>query len=587
MAEVAFGDFTFDPVEPTDFRLAVEGASKTGKSNTLAVLLEDLAGADVPMLVLEKLGILTSVRTVDDDLVVVGARDEAGVDLAVPLESLGLVADMVLDRGMKVLLAVNTYADDDPDSHRAHRAVARVVGALDRLAEERLRAGRRRKCLLVVDEVHTFGPERGARHVDGSDEAVKAATAALSNVSTEGGNKGINLVVAYQRRALTSNTILSQVDNYVIHRLHKTDRQDAASEIGVDEADIGALGTGEVFVYGDLTRQQVVGPEQVRHRTSPDPRDGEYDPAEPPEDLRAVLDELADEVAAEQSRREQRQDRIAELEATIERLEAENEDLREQATVADHLREALERVGEGEAVPDEVAADVEGLAAANDDLRAERDALRDEVATLESAVADREDRIERLEAELADLRAVAAERETVADHARAILEAVGADAPGPAAAAADTDADVPALREERDRLRERVAELKDQLAAHRTADEVEDVLDHEAVRDAVDVLADRSSYDESHFWQALRTLANAPEALTADEVLPYMNAAETTTRDVLNTLADGGLLHRDTGGKRHTYALDREVIERRIEIYGQQAGGEADGADRSTGEGSA
>jgi len=39
---VKIGDFEFDPVEPQDFWLNVEGASKTGKSNTIAVIMEDL-----------------------------------------------------------------------------------------------------------------------------------------------------------------------------------------------------------------------------------------------------------------------------------------------------------------------------------------------------------------------------------------------------------------------------------------------------------------------------------------------------------------------------------------------------------------
>lgn len=39
---VKLGDFEFDPVKPNDFRLSIEGASGSGKSNTLAVILEDL-----------------------------------------------------------------------------------------------------------------------------------------------------------------------------------------------------------------------------------------------------------------------------------------------------------------------------------------------------------------------------------------------------------------------------------------------------------------------------------------------------------------------------------------------------------------
>ena len=100
---VTLGEFEFDPLEPTDFRLTVEGASNTGKSNTLAVILEDLAETHVPTLIIERLGILSPVRKLDEQLIVVGARDEQGIDLAVPLDQLDLVAEMVLERGLKVL----------------------------------------------------------------------------------------------------------------------------------------------------------------------------------------------------------------------------------------------------------------------------------------------------------------------------------------------------------------------------------------------------------------------------------------------------------------------------------------------------
>lgn len=59
MTDVQLGDFTFDPVDAPDFRLNVEGASGTGKSNTLAVILEDLADTQMPTLVIERLGILS------------------------------------------------------------------------------------------------------------------------------------------------------------------------------------------------------------------------------------------------------------------------------------------------------------------------------------------------------------------------------------------------------------------------------------------------------------------------------------------------------------------------------------------------
>ena len=47
---VTLGDVQFDPVTIQDFGLSVEGTSGTGKSNTLAVILEDLADVPIPTL---------------------------------------------------------------------------------------------------------------------------------------------------------------------------------------------------------------------------------------------------------------------------------------------------------------------------------------------------------------------------------------------------------------------------------------------------------------------------------------------------------------------------------------------------------
>lgn len=85
---VVLGDVEFDPVAVSDFRLSIEGTSNVGKSNTLAVVLEDLADVRLPTLIIERLGALTPVRFEDEELIVVGAREEEGIDLAVGLQEL-------------------------------------------------------------------------------------------------------------------------------------------------------------------------------------------------------------------------------------------------------------------------------------------------------------------------------------------------------------------------------------------------------------------------------------------------------------------------------------------------------------------
>ncbi len=61
---VTLGDVEFDPVSIQDFRLSIEGTSGTGKSNTLAVVLEDLADVPLPMLIIERHGDLRPDRLI-------------------------------------------------------------------------------------------------------------------------------------------------------------------------------------------------------------------------------------------------------------------------------------------------------------------------------------------------------------------------------------------------------------------------------------------------------------------------------------------------------------------------------------------
>jgi DNA-binding transcriptional ArsR family regulator len=143
---VTLGDVQFDPVDTQDFRLSVEGTSGTGKSNTLAVILEDLANVSIPTLIIERLGALSPVRLEDEDIVVVGAREEEGVDLAVGLEDLDQLGSWVLDRGMKILLDVSTYADYEQEGSRVHEAAARAVRSLNDRAHEK-----------YLDRIEEFG----------------------------------------------------------------------------------------------------------------------------------------------------------------------------------------------------------------------------------------------------------------------------------------------------------------------------------------------------------------------------------------------------------------------------------------------
>ncbi|QBI90059.1 uncharacterized protein ChaoS9_270 [Halobacterium phage ChaoS9] len=414
---VTLGDVSFDPVQTQDFRLSVEGTSGVGKSNTLAVILEDLADVSIPTLIIERLGALSPARLEDEDIVVVGAREEEGVDLAVALEDLDQLGSWVLDRGMKILLDVSTYAEYEEEGSRVHEAAARAARSLNDRAHEKYRAGDRTKSLLVVDEAHYLAPKNSAPEPE-LDEHVKRCRGQLIKAATEGGNKGISIVVGYQRRAFLHNGMIQLCDDYISHRPGDEDVDRTADALRCSEDELANLGTGEILARGEsITDGDLVGPTKVRKRTSPDPREESFELPETPEQLSDVLEDIQEEVEAERERRSEREDELERLREENERLREEKAELEEELANVDKLSDAMERLvgsgngGAGAGAAAEVGEGVQELQGRVDELKQERDRLqqelddvqaeRDELAEENGAL---QERVADLEADVQELR---------------------------------------------------------------------------------------------------------------------------------------------------------------------------------------
>lgn len=448
---VELGDVTFDPVATQDFRLSVEGTSGMGKSNTLAVILEDLADVAIPTLIIERLGALSPVRLEDEDIVVVGAREEEGVDLAVGLEDLDQIGSWILDRGMKILLDVSTYADYEQDGSRVHEAAARAVRSLNDRAHEKYRSGDRTKSLLVVDEVHYLAPKNSAPEPE-LDEHVKRCRGQLIKVATEGGNKGISVVSGYQRRAFLHNGVIQLCDDYIAHKPGDEDVDRTADALRCSEDELANLQTGEILARGEsITDGDLVGPTKVRKRRSPDPREESFELPETPDELSNVLEDIQEEVEAERERRSEREDELQQLREENERLREEKAELEEELANVDKLSDAMERLvgsGNGDAgagAAAEVGEGVQELQGRVDELKQERDRLQEELDDVQAERDELAEQNEALQERVADLEADVQELRSAFEGARedvaALVETfdVDADLAPPAEAAAGTD----------------------------------------------------------------------------------------------------------------------------------------------------
>lgn len=429
---VTLGEASFDPVAIQDFRLSIEGTSGTGKSNTLAVVLEDLANVPLPTLVIERLGALTPVRLEDDNILVVGARDEAGIDVPVALEDLDKVGEWVLDRGLKILVDISTYADYEEDKSRIHLAAAQAIRSLNDRAHERYRAGERTKSLLVVDEAHILAPKDSAPEPE-LDDWVKRCRGQLIKAATEGGNKGISIVVAYQRRAFLHNGVIQLAQDFIAHRPGDEDIGRTANALRCSEETLAGLATGEILARGaSITDGHLVGPTTVRKRSSPDPREEQFELPEVSADLADVLEEMQSEVDAERRQRDQRQDELERLRAENDRLQTRVEDLEQELADTDRLASALENLGSngGGAAQDvgegvvELRRRVEELKAERDELEAHIETLESEKSTLEAEHAEANDEIASLEAEIQEARSTF---EAVRTHVGELVEALDVD----------------------------------------------------------------------------------------------------------------------------------------------------------------
>ncbi|MFW6382888.1 MAG: hypothetical protein ACOCZD_02490 [Haloferacaceae archaeon] len=536
-SRVEFGDVAFDPVTTQDFRLSVEGTSGTGKSNTLAVLLEDLAEVSIPTLVIERLGALTPARLVDEDLVVVGAREEEGVDLAVALADLDQLGAWVLDRGMKIVLDISTYADYEDEKSRVHLAAAKALRSLNDRAHEKYRAGDRTKSLLVVDEAHILAPKDSAPEPE-LDEWVKRCRGQLIKASTEGGNKGISVVVGYQRRAFLHNGVIQLAQDFVAHKPGDEDINRTADALRCSEATLAGLGTGEIVARGEsITDGEVVGPTRVRKRTSPDPREETFELPETPAELTDVLDELQAEVTAEQERRAEREDELERLREENERLRDRVDGLEQELADTDRLASALENLGSnGGGAAQDVGEGVADLRERVDELKAERDAALEDVEAAEAEADALRDERDALEEQIADLEADVQELRSAFEQAADAVETLGAvfetdvNIPTDTPAVDDADGDVTALRErvaeleaENDRLRER-----DSTDALQPLNDYEAFLDDDAVREAIDEAKQVDRTSPRYIKGVIASIVDAGGPVPYDDIAQRLDLSSTT-----------------------------------------------------------
>jgi len=596
VGETAAGEpYTLPVEELLTGRLFATGKSGAGKSNTGSVIAEELLERGHPLLIVDVDGEYWGLKE-EYEVLHVGATEEC--DLQVGPEHAGKIAELALEQRVPIILDVSGYVDGD-EADALVREVGRELFAREQQALQPF--------LMVVEEIHEYLPQQGSPGETGE---------VLTRIAKRGRKRGLGIAGFSQRPADVDKAFITQADCLVWHRLTWDNDTDVVKRVvGAEYANtVSDLGDGEAFVQNDWDDVDVQRVQFRRKRTFDAGATPGLDDVDRPE-LKSISEDLVSELEEISEQHERRQDRIADLEARLDEkdvriaeLEDELEDARDLQRLGEAFVDAMQGEG-GEDVADvdrelleeknETIADlrerVDGLEEQLGDVQEERDELATEVDRLRG-VEERVEEAERIEDQLNEIEAwfasAPAPLREVGDQADAFFAEYGAGDLD----AEDLDVDVDeAIVEDLDEAREEVRELRARLQdAHETIDQLQlenerlqeessgagatagndlsALIQHDAVQAAVDVAKKNSDRGDGHFDRALAVLASSDGGpLAVDEITPLMDdVSEGTVKKVLRALFDAGVVQREKDGRSYRYALDRDFLERRIEVAEQQ-----------------
>lgn len=244
------------PIDVVTQRISILGRTRSGKSHTAGVLVEEVMKAHQQAVVIDPKGDWWGLRSSADGKL-------AGLDITIfggkhgdiPLEPTAgaLVADIVMNEGISVILDLSLF--------ESKAAEVRFMEAfLDRLYRKN-----ENPILLVVDEGDIFAPQKPEKN----------ETTMLNRMETvcrRGGQRGIGVVLISQRSASIHKGCLSQTELLIAHQTTAPQDRKAIREWaegkGTEEQQkqlmgrLAALKTGMAVVWSpawlDLFKEIVV-----------------------------------------------------------------------------------------------------------------------------------------------------------------------------------------------------------------------------------------------------------------------------------------------------------------------------------------
>lgn len=242
------------PLQAHDFigqSVAILGIKGSGKSNTAAVLMEELLTANIPIQIVDIAGEYYTLKSKFPRVTVVGRSWNTQVDISLTQNNTEKTAEKAYRNGVPVVIDLSGIPSD-----------ARPDILLPWLSATWRAAGTSRiPTVLFLEEAHNWIPQRQKTAVSGL----------LVDYAAEGRKRGLSLVMIGQRSARIDKDTLTQADIAFLHRVrHPIDLQVYTAMIprsGAQVKDmVNRLKTGDALVlFGDKVLRATIRPRETQH----------------------------------------------------------------------------------------------------------------------------------------------------------------------------------------------------------------------------------------------------------------------------------------------------------------------------------
>ena len=185
-------------LELTDFigeSVAVLGIKGSGKTNSAAVIIEELVGT-LPLTIIDLEGEYWGLKE-RFDILVVGDSEHA--DLPASPAQAAALATFSITEGVSVILDMSNQFGDKADTFLVEyfKTLFRVAGSL------------RKPYQVIVEEAHEYVPQSGSHPVK----------EILTRIALRGRKRGLGLITISQRSAKVNKDILTQAEIVFLHRV--------------------------------------------------------------------------------------------------------------------------------------------------------------------------------------------------------------------------------------------------------------------------------------------------------------------------------------------------------------------------------